>query len=175
MKNVSYDETTLFWQHLTLAGLVPGSYGGATDGAGYFIPGTDVPLPKLNGGCYDVNYSGVSYLRDSPWVALNAHFFGLGSYRASNGTGVTVDSCAEGLVSLTAAAGFYLDQKVDDGKPFSGSVQTTLFVYGGNYNYSGNTYPGCTNENYGVPPLAGAIYAISAPVTACQLFFRAAF
>lgn len=172
-----YDESTLFWNHLSRAGLITGHYSGVM-GWGPIIDSTNVPFSRLENGCYSINSSGYSIAdgtQKMPYSSMNSTFFALGNPKAG-GTGL--DDCVEGLNSLPAISAQNLDSKIDDGKPFSGSVQTNLDRYGGDWNYSGTpNHPGCTNNNGNTYPYSATptIYATTAAATTCQLYFQSAF
>jgi len=171
----AYDETTLFWQQLSLAGLITSSYSGELDSpAGAVIYGVDVPSSKLTNGCYAVGYSSMD-IQDWPSPPLNAQFFGLGNSHAYNGTALVYPevTCGGGLYSLPAADALKIDQKIDDGKPYSGIVVSASYLMGGNWNWSGNLAPGCMDTNGGAS--ASSRYDVNARGTACQLFFKTQF
>lgn len=158
-----YNETTLFWQQLSLANLIAEKYTGMLTWNGRGIaPGINTPVSRLDGGCFSVYYS-----RD----IIYKNVIALGSPGAYNGSGVNTDNCSNGLYSLPAESALMIDKKIDDGKPYTGSVWSVLSVYGGEYNWSGSSTPGCTNENGSPQPISLAVYDISAPKTACQLVF----
>lgn len=172
-----YDESTLFWNHLSRAGLITGHYSGVM-GWGPIIDSTNIPFSRLENGCYSINSSGYSVADASqrtPYSSMNSSFFALGSLKAGN---TDLEDCVGGLYSLPAISAQNLDSKIDDGKPFSGSVQTNIDRYGGDWNYYGAaTYPGCTNNNGDTYPYSATptIYATSAAATTCQLYFKANF
>ena len=182
-----YDEGTLFWQQLAFAGLIQGKYTGLI----YDSPNTltlsgtsqNVPKSRVEGGCYSVNssYSTGGLYCDYPFgktynTSAFGNFFALGHPKAYNGTGANTSSCSGGLYTLPAADAKYLDEKIDDGKPFTGKVQSLLDLYGGPSNLSSNvTYPGCLNSNGSYGSAVTTTYDSSAARTACQLFFKAGF
>ena len=169
-----YDETTLFWNHLSRAGIIAGHYSGVM-GWGPIIDSTNIPFSRLDSGCYSVNSS--SYIQADasqrmPYSSMNSNFFAFGASDADT------EDCVAGLYSLLAISAYNLDSKIDDGKPLSGNVQAPIDRYGGDWNYYGAaTYPGCTNNNGNTYPYSATptIYATTAAVTTCQLFFKAAF
>ena len=173
-----YDESALFWNHLSRADLISGHYSGVM-GWGPIIDSTNVPFSRLENGCYSINsssYTSADASQKMPYYSMNSTFFALGSPRTLGGT--ELDDCVEGLNSLPAISAQNLDSKIDDGKPFSGNVQTNIDRYGGDWNYSGTpNRPGCTNNNGDTYPYSATptIYATSAAVTTCQLYFKAAF
>lgn len=172
-----FDETFLFWQHLSLAGLIKGKYAGGAISTGSAKPGINVPTSQLEKGCYSVSYSFVGARTDAfPVYAMNANIFAIGNQVVDN-DGAELFSCVGGLYSLPAIAAQNLDSKIDDGKPYIGNVVTLQDLYGGNWNNASNIPPiqtGCTNIGGVVTPLT-AVYAASAPASACSLFFKAAF
>jgi|CXWL01.1.fsa_nt_gi prepilin-type N-terminal cleavage/methylation domain-containing protein len=177
-----YDEQTLFWQHLSLAGLLEIKYSGAVNWTIPLVPGENVPKSRVDGGCYSVQYSipewwdAPQYLPVTPMLST---YIMLGGSVAYMGLGTNMGTCSESLYSFSATDASSLDGKIDDGKPFEGNVQTPIERYGGSWNYSGEANrPGCTNSTggstwpYNSDP---ALYDVTAPVSGCQLFFKATF
>lgn len=117
------NEALHYWQHLSLAKIINGSYSGTASSAGTWVAThvTGVNAPKdSRGGCI-----GIHYRAPATWVGGNT--FRFGPPDASHGGCVTQSYTAQELVSLETKLG-------DDGKARSGR----LFV-GGSCN-SGDTY-----------------------------------
>jgi prepilin-type N-terminal cleavage/methylation domain-containing protein len=176
-----YDESALFWQHLSVANLINGDYSGVMNWGGTIDLGTDVPVSRFEGGCYSINSSfyDTNY-QAFPYTTMNGNFLSLGSRLAGEGN-TNINRCTESIPSLEAIHAYNIDSKIDDGRPFTGSVQTTMGRYNGNWNYSGEmvpqAYPGCTNEDGTIVPFSSSaiIYDVAAPDSGCQLFFKAKF
>lgn len=102
------------WQHLAYAGLIEGSYTGASGSAASSVrvPGTNVPPGKLSNSRFTIGYS------TGP-MSGDANFFDgpYGSHTISIGTN-------SGYVMKPEEA-WNLDTKMDDGKPGMG----TIWVY----------------------------------------------
>ena len=184
------DESVLFWRHLSLAGLINGAYSGIL-GWGPYVDSTNVPFSRLESGCYSIDYSSADAMGSGHFVPITItdsgadatyqNFFAVGNPNIDNGTGTENTSCTAGLYSLPAIDAQSVDSKIDDGKPFSGNIQTPYNVYGGDHNWSERTdtgvaIPGCTNyDNTGTMYYVDVIYAVKAAKSACQLFFNASF
>lgn len=172
-----YDESTLFWHHLMRAGLINGKYSGMWSGNG--IENGDVPVSKLDGACYSVNSSDyvTAGTTQEPYQ-MEGQFFALGNPMAYDGAGPELSDCTAGVYSLSATSAQWIDSKMDDGKPFTGMVQSLMDLYGGPSNLSSNDPPGClisTNISDWANYPTNTTYDASAPTTACQLFFKAQF
>lgn len=181
-----YDETITFWQQLSIAGLIPGTYTGKMDATSYLIPGTNVPAASLKGSCISINSSGYVSSDAAQKLPYNdtltvpfdqGNMFVLGNSTLANGTGSASNSCVGGLVSMPAISAKNLDDKIDDGRPFAGSLQTMMTIDGGAWNYSGNSLPGCTSLNAAPDTYTSvsAAYDVTVNGSACQVFFKAAF
>lgn len=122
-------ESYQVWLHLSKAGLIGGSYTGAT-GPGHLdrnaIPDVNVPILKgfPNGGLfmgYNNNYSWIGGKFYNPdwslnWTKVSANVIQIGAYMAN---------CCEVSNNLfSPPRAFYLDQKMDDGKPVTGKIVT---------------------------------------------------
>jgi len=101
------------WQHLNLAGIVPGSYSGeGTDGADETTGGVNAPKSKLSGGIYTLREDAA--LTTGFGIPSTNYLF-LGAYRTGN---------QAHLELLTPTQAKSIDSKADDGFPQSG------FIYG---------------------------------------------
>jgi prepilin-type N-terminal cleavage/methylation domain-containing protein len=175
-----YDETTLFWQQLYLAGLIESRYTGAVNWGQYLTPGENVPKSSIEGGCFSVHYSEEDWWNSPysyPVTPMISNFFALGNSRAYWGTGVGTILCGENLQSFKASSAYNIDSKIDDGQPFTGSVQVPIERYGPMWNdydhtggctnsYAGSTYPYNSNP---------ALYVISRDDSTCQLYVKGEF
>jgi len=149
-------EDVLFWQQLSLAGMIEGSYSGFNGSSGIAYVVADNPVPfssRISGACYGVSYSteyystGIFY----PNFSATNEFF-LGNPTGSQGCGIGV---------ITPIQAQSIDSKIDDGKPDTGSVTT--------WEYS--TPTGCVSTP-GSPPYA---YVTTNITPSCALIFRAGF
>lgn len=104
------NESFRAWQHLSLAGLVPGNFTGIGYGSGNQSDiGVNVPASKVAGGGYTLRYinmySGL----------LKKNFFEFGSFSTNSVTRKAI---------VTARDAANLDKKIDDGQPQKGSVHS---------------------------------------------------
>lgn len=108
-------ESLRFWQHLTLSGMLEGSYSGIVAGDGsssaqdFLAVGRNVPPSKINKALWAV--------RDGTSMLLSGNFFILGGID-SDDPGDTQPN--EAVVKPEDAVN--IDRKLDDGKPTSGTV-----------------------------------------------------
>jgi hypothetical protein len=120
----NYYENIFLWRELLIdnsdsnAGVLP--YRPANDGNNNLIPGTTVPSTKYNPNTFgwDMSY----------WNNFNNNILTLSSF---NGNGIDAQS-------IPAIAAQYADNKIDDGKPLSGSVFSTLDGTNTNCNSNNN-------------------------------------
>ncbi|HEU5046329.1 MAG TPA: prepilin-type N-terminal cleavage/methylation domain-containing protein [Rickettsiales bacterium] len=111
-------EYLLFWEHLTDAQLIPGSYSGSPGSAGSLdhVIGTNAPASRIRGAGFGVTWVGIVTGGTSYYYPNNfGHVFVLGGY-ASN-------SLPTGN-ALTASETYNLDAKFDDGYPGTGTIQS---------------------------------------------------
>lgn len=141
-----YFEVTVFWRHLTDTRLIEGAYG--------VNPGN--PL-TLSGGGVTHNVSGsnagasffpAAKMRDSlyfvpkNWDLANTSSYFVNNYDAPNNyyalvgvSGVNTDDAIDVGNVLTPAEAYRIDEKMDDGKPNTGSVRSyAAFAPGGGWN-----------------------------------------
>lgn len=174
-----YDESTLFWQHLYLAGLTEVKYTGEINYGPYLDPGENVAKSKITGGCYSVHYSAEDWWASPytlPVTPMISNFFAFGGGMAYWGGGPSMVICAENLLSFNASDAYDLDSKVDDGAPFTGDVQAPIERYGPLWN-DATTTGGCTNSSAGstYPYNSNPAIYEALKQTTCQLYFKAAF
>lgn len=139
------------WQQLADAGMINGSYDGIT-GTGGGIPGNDynslyginTPASQVPGGGYTLMYQ--STPTDALENPIVGHYFTFGGQSPTIHIGPGI---------LTAAEVAVIDNKVDDGVPFSGLVQQT-------YASACVVNPGSkTNQyNYSSSALCGIIFLV---------------
>jgi prepilin-type N-terminal cleavage/methylation domain-containing protein len=122
-----------YWQHLSNAGLLPGSYSGVSgiNNSNHVIRDVNVPKGKYNDGIYNVQYvnpsPGDPFYFDGQW-GQTLHFAD---------PEITCANCDGDHVIMSSAALGDLDTKLDDGKPATGNIRA----------YKNNARPGCTDAN----------------------------
>jgi prepilin-type N-terminal cleavage/methylation domain-containing protein len=102
--NTTQDENTLAWQHMTMAGVLPGSYNGVNSPAGQGIQGVNIPPSKYK--------SNAGYFFDNT-NCFNRNYITLGAYNVNNMPFNTL------LVTLDL---YNIDKKMDDGAPGTGKI-----------------------------------------------------
>lgn len=108
------------WQHLALAGMVEGTYTGATGPGGHLdkIPGVNIPKSQLSGAGWGLIYIDdvdSSYMLYSAGDILPRHVLWFG------GRSIYGNTNQQELV-FTAQEAELLDTKIDDGMPALGKV-----------------------------------------------------
>lgn len=148
------NESFRFWQHLSNAGLIPGSFLGRAGGAGVFDPDLsstpNIPASRISGTGYSVNNPS-----EGGWTATNfltnrPNFFMFGALAANGSTTAAAISNADARS---------IDAKTDDALPGTGNVQT-----GNNSMHSA-----CATTNVS----STAAYTLSSSTSqACVLIFK---
>jgi len=128
-----HTEALLFWQHLSLAGLIKGLYNGTDANTGLIPNSSNVPFSKISGACYtavDILYvgnGGLLYQQGTGMMpAPPPNVFILGS-PIPPATGYNSPGCFFPI--LTPLEAYSIDSKIDDGVPTMGSVTTTQYTY----------------------------------------------
>lgn len=125
----TFAEKFLFWQHLSLAGFVPGSFTGTCaytgctgvgSGTGNSSMGINAPV-TLRNALITLNNTQEGYNGNLRLVGVRS-FFWLGTANVSDGSGNTVWNNYPGNAALTPNEAFALDSKYDDGNPITGSI-----------------------------------------------------
>ena len=132
-------EEVLFWQHLDLAQMIPGSYT-ASSGAGTgtyaadHVIGQNCPASKVDGAGFGVVWIGIvasgggTTYPASTYPTDNGnslgHVFIFGGYSKNNFPVAPV---------LTTAEASGIDSKFDDGNPATGNIETWLTTAGAGY------------------------------------------
>lgn len=98
-------ERFMIWQHLALAGLIPGSYDG--HGGSTLIPNQNIPAIS-DDILFTVQYSNIAH----PWM---------GPANQLRVGGSTTSGVSSGG-AFTPSEALSIDQKIDDGKPRSGRI-----------------------------------------------------
>lgn len=106
----SIDEFLRAWQHLSLAGMIKGTYTGEISPAGHIKAGLNVPESKITMGGFVINQLGDQMLGGAP-VGTSIAFI-----RAAD-TAITT------VPVLTPKEAFLLDRKFDDGAPGTGIIK----------------------------------------------------
>src|SRR6185369_14917676 len=109
-------EMFLFWNHLTKAKMIPGSFNGAPGPAGInqHIAGTNSPFSKLEGAGWGAMYEGtISGSSVNFFDAVYGHILIIGAPSVNN---LPVNG------ALTTKEALAIDMKIDDGNPASGYV-----------------------------------------------------
>lgn len=111
------------WQQLAAGGFVTGNFSGAPGSGGdnHSLPGTNVPVGVFDGSGYSLYYRGVGD------AAGMGSFFGVNATEVYGHILHFGQPTATGVTSAPAMLpehAEWVDAKVDDGKPFSGSVRT---------------------------------------------------
>ena len=144
-------ETFQFWRHLALAGMVEGSFSGlsgATNGVNYEF-GVNAPGSRVAGAGWAASHfintgGGASFI----WNRNYNNWYTVGS-----NDGSYVDDAF-----ISPAEAYSIDQRMDDGKPATGMIQTT--ITGANCNTASS------NSDY------QAAYSLSNMGSHCALMFR---
>lgn len=129
-------EDFLFWQHLALAQMIPGSFNGTTGGGGGattdHIIGTNSPATKIDGAGFGVTWVGIvtsgsagTTYPSNTYPANNlGHVFVFGAYSSNNLPAAAI---------LTPAEAFAIDTRYDDGVPGTGNILTWLTTASASY------------------------------------------
>jgi prepilin-type N-terminal cleavage/methylation domain-containing protein len=137
------------WQHLAIAGIIPGNLSGVYTSTVLIAPGTNAPTSKLSGAGYMIGYLG--YYTDPNWFPSDyGHIIEL--------AGSTTNYYAS--YTLSPADQAAMDGKVDDGKPAYGTIMSL------NSNYNA-----CTTSS--VPTTAA--YHVSNTSITCNPKFKIGF
>ena len=165
--NSGYAETLLFWQHLALAGLIPGSYTGNS----YYPPA--VPSSRISGTCYSMTNPANGILAPYTFSAATSapNVFTFGSPIEPDNNWNSGSMCMWGYGAIGTADAYGLDLKIDDGHPDTGTV-TVL----SNLDVPKSVYPSGFGPNpcvnYTSTPYA---YNLALSGNWCMLIFKAQF
>lgn len=151
---VTNDERFRFWQHLGNAGLIEGSYTGATDsgtpGSFALTPGKNVPALKGN-----ATFTLIDYQTASGYTAGSFSFAGL-----SAGHYIEFRASGSGVQPLAPDEAWNIDTKMDDGKPGYGIISGPVS------SWTGST--GCTTSD---DPTT-ATYSLTNTSKICRFNYR---
>jgi prepilin-type N-terminal cleavage/methylation domain-containing protein len=156
-----YSEQYHFWQHLALAGLIEGSYNGASGFSGLptDLPGVNNPKGPWPGTDYGIYYLGNNTAAASPYTAAAPLNFGNALMFGS----AYVGGAWSQNPALTPSEMRGIDQKYDDGLPFSGIISVGLGLGWG----SG----ACATSPY----TAASTYNLTYPGPACSINYVTGF
>lgn len=148
-------EITFFWEHLSKADMINGSFNGIQTGA---TVGESFPKAKIGTGGIGVYHNGVS----------NVFHIGV-----ANASGTTYSTAP----NLTAADALGIDTKMDDGLPLSGSVRavngiSSPAVYAGPGTDATSCLSGHVSTMGGRATTETDDYLLSNDETLCQLQIR---
>jgi len=122
-------EMLYFWNQLSLAALIEGSYSGVAGSGGAYehVIGVNCPESKIKGAGFGIQWVGIRTATDSNWFAGNyGHMMIAGAFEAANWPGNP---------GFTPAEVFAIDTKFDDGLPGYGNI----------VNFK-SSYPGCVSS-----------------------------
>jgi prepilin-type N-terminal cleavage/methylation domain-containing protein len=150
-------EMFMFWQHMAIAGLIEGSYGGMAGSGGLWdsTVGVNVPKAKMgNGGWSAVT---VDYAADgSRYDVKEDNHFEFGGKRTAGTTDLQL---------LKPEEAWNIDTKIDDGKPAYGSL---IAVYWNNACAAADDGTHANND-------LAASYRLTDSSVQCALYFIKAF
>jgi prepilin-type N-terminal cleavage/methylation domain-containing protein len=157
-----HSESALFWQHLSLAGMVPGNFDAFTTST----PPLSRPLAPLPNTCLgmaygmpDDGFSGTVLDSWPPGTSEAANFFRLGNLNGLPGAGSN-ECIGPGFTTSIAQR---IDQKIDDGLPTTGNVISNFWM-----GWTG--FPACN-----VVQSSTFVYDLTQQSPACALLIRAQF
>lgn len=142
-----------FWEQLALAGLIEGSYSGASGdgGAGLqdAVIGTNVPAGKITSAGWSILYLGS--------VASGSTDYFTGNYGNAFIYGTKIANSVTGGVVLRPEEAWNIDLKIDDAQPESGKVRALE-------NLSAADATACSNT-------ATSLYSLTNTAIECALIF----
>ena len=127
-----YAEMMLFWQHLSLAGLIQGTYtgtcgwdGGACQGTGWddtYLANLNAPSAPIGSAMIILENPQVNFPGDARYGSTSGqHAFWMGAANTNDGSGNPVVRYDPNPV-LTPNQAYGLDSKYDDGTPGGGAI-----------------------------------------------------
>lgn len=156
------NEASLFWIHLTQAGLVEGQYantGNTAYGSAAMTLGKAKPASKLSGGGWNVLWLGAQST-----TSTNTYFDGSYGNAFTFGGGSAFDMPA---VLLKAEEAWNLDTKMDDGRPATGSLMTLE-----RDSLASGQAAACTNGAGAATTMVNATYALDTTTVNCALVVK---
>jgi hypothetical protein len=126
------NERFRFWQHLANAEMVSGSFTGVKDSSATnsTAPGSNIPASRID------KVSGYNAMSETDGTLLSGTYFGTNPPINIFMMGAQVTGADNSGVNLTPTDANYLDDKMDDGKPGSGALQS--------FKNGGAIAPSCT-------------------------------
>lgn len=156
-------EQAMFWEHLSLAGMIEGSYLGYTTGldanGANVLMGVTAPRGKISGSGFTViggNSDGYVNARPEIWGSPYKHTLLFAKW----GSNPQWYFYSDGPI-LSAEEAYSLDSKTDDGKPGTGTIRTNQ------YGISAGT---CT-DTVTRSAYATATYVLTTQGASCKLQF----
>jgi hypothetical protein len=141
-----------FWQHLTNAGLLEGSFTGVAGSGGvlHSVPGQNIPSSRVNGAGFNMYYSSTISSHTNHYDMDAGSNFWYGGEIADNVTFSPV---------FTAEEAWNIDKKVDDGRPAFSDTRGHKPTFA--------SVPNCTTSATG----SAAEYKLTQSGSACSLIF----
>lgn len=147
------NEESLFWIHLTQAGLIEGSYTNIDWSSAHTI-GTHVPRSKVNGAGWFMPTTGT---KDESWFSHYPAEYGNALYFGKGNAWVPA-------AAITAPEAWNIDTKIDDGKPDKGNVMTM--------EAQADATNGCTNPGQSASIQTNVAYDLDNPAIACVFLMK---
>ncbi len=164
----NYSEVFGYWNQLSLAGLIPGTYvaqGLQYGGVAAGMPDFNIPR-AMDGGGIELMWADNGLATASPGITNARHIFVIGIWSFGGGSEWPSNGPTEGRLFSSNQAS-YIDLKIDDGMPFLGNISATYDIW----------YLNCAD---GITPTSR--YVASDDInwhwtsrTGCGMYFRAAF
>lgn len=138
------DEDLKVWQHLALAGLIPGTYSGTTTGAGR-VPGTNCPASSYRGAGFGFDWYSPTYGKKGNAMAFAAG----GSYIFAP--------------IIPASEALAVDTKMDDGVANKGRLIT--------HRGAGVGASLCVDQAITVPATTAVNYILTDLTASCRIWY----
>jgi prepilin-type N-terminal cleavage/methylation domain-containing protein len=161
-----YEEKSLFWQHLSLAGLIQGTFTGTcgmvgdscTANGDSFSANLDVPTAPIGSAMVILENPQVEFPGDTRFYSTaGQHVFWMGTTNTKDGSGNPIIEYYANPV-LTPNQAYQLDSKYDNGLPGSGAIMDGFGARGNNCENVGKTPP--AYQTHGNETAAGNADAI---------------
>jgi hypothetical protein len=161
-------ETLVFWEDLSTAGLIDGTFNKVselTSGArtSLYTPANLLPQAKINASDFVYVWSGDAYAYSGGGgTADNQNYFGVTAFPAR------ASDFFNGTEGLTVQQAYSIDGKMDDGLPQSGRVLATLPYYGASSQKGSMVWAGLDGTDQNDP--APATYTSQTPQSSLSCF-----
>jgi type II secretory pathway pseudopilin PulG len=150
------------WQHLANAGLIDGQFSGVgSNVAPSLLLGTSVPKSRYPNAAYTMLYTYTAVANADSWTREAGQVIELGRIDPDCAIGATLFNCISHSPVMPPADALEIDQKIDDGRPGTGTVTSrpnNSVILGSN----------CTNVN-SAGVAATAVYRTEVSNIACAL------